>query len=152
MSVSRELIAFSDEWHEPLLDVWVTSWHATMPQIDFDARRAWFVDHLKGLHANGAQTVCAIAGSDLLGFVTIDPQTGHLDQLAVAPEQFGSGLAIQLLDEARARSSKAVYLDVNCDNNRACRFYQRQGFVVDGEGVNPRSGLKTWRMVSGKKL
>ena len=50
-----------------------------------------------------------------------------------------------LLDAAKRRAPGHLMLEVNQDNARALKFYERQGFVREGEGVNPRSGLKTWR-------
>lgn len=118
-----------------------------MPQIDFEARRAWLRDHLSGLEASGFQTICAFDTQGImLGFVTVCPKTHDLAQLAVTPDAWGSGLASQLLAEARRLSPQALVLDVNVDNPRAIRFYQREGFVRTGEGVNALSGLKTLRM------
>ncbi len=118
-----------------------------MPAIDFPARRPWFLDHLQKLEAAGAVTVCAFDGSGrLLGFATFDPAAAYLDQLAVAPDAKGSGGARLLLNEARRRSQGRLTLDVNQDNVRALRFYEREGFEKIAEGTNPRSGLKTWRL------
>lgn len=130
-----------------LADLWMASWREAMPDIDFDARRPWFLDHLRALEADGAITICACDGLNrLLGFVTFDPATAYLDQLAVAPEAKGTGAAKLLLNEARRRSPKGLFLDVNQDNGRALAFYAREGFAKTAEGVNPRSGLKTWRL------
>jgi putative acetyltransferase len=130
-----------------LAGLWVESWREAMPDIDFNARRGWLLDHLRALEAAGAITICAFDGADrLLGFVTFDPVTAYLDQLAVAPEAKGTGAAKLLLDEARRLSPKGLALDVNQDNARAVAFYERQGFAKIAEGVSPRSGLKTWRL------
>ena len=80
------------------------------------------------------------------GFVTIDPKTGALDQLCVAPAERGSGLAAALLDEAKRRSPGVVELEVNEANARARRFYEREGFAIVGRGVSPLSGLPTLKM------
>ena len=82
----------------------------------------------------------------LLGFATVDPQNGYLDQITVAPEAKSSGAASALLAEARRISEHPLFLDVNQDNPRALRFYAREGFRTVEAGVNPRSGLKTWRL------
>jgi putative acetyltransferase len=130
-----------------LADVWMASWREAMPDIDFAARRPWFLDHLRALEADGAITICAFDGLNrLLGFVTFDPGTAYLDQLAVAPEAKGTGAAKLLLSEARRLSPNGLVLDVNQDNSRALAFYAREGFAKIAEGVNPRSGLKTWRL------
>jgi putative acetyltransferase len=130
-----------------LADVWVASWREAMPDIDFAARRPWFLGHLRALEADGAITICAFDGLDrLLGFVTVDPATAYLDQLAIAPGAKGTGVAKLLLDEARRLSPNGLVVDVNQDNARALAFYAREGFAKTAEGVNPRSGLKTQRL------
>ncbi len=92
-----------------LVDLWVTSWRQTMPMIDFEARRAWFVDHLSALRSRGTQVVCAFDSEGAMaGFVTIDQATGLLDQIAVAPSYWGSIAAQLLLDEAKRRSPRQI--------------------------------------------
>jgi putative acetyltransferase len=128
-------------------DLWMASWREAMPDIDFEARRPWFLDYLRALEADGAITICAFDGLNrLLGFVTFDPANAYLDQLAIAPEAKGTGAAKLLLNEARRISPNGLVLDVNQDNARALAFYAREGFAKTAEGVNPRSGLKTWRL------
>ncbi len=73
--------------------------------------------------------------------MTVDPGTGYLDQIVVAPEAWGSPIAPALLAEAKRLSPAGLDLAVNTDNGRAVRFYQKHGFVVTGASVNPRSGL-----------
>ncbi|MFK8250311.1 GNAT family N-acetyltransferase [Ancylobacter terrae] len=130
-----------------MIDLWVAGWSATLPAIDFEARRGFIVDHLAALEAAGAATRLAFdAGNGTLaGFVVVDPATGYLDQLAVSPTWWGSGVAAALLAEARRLSPAGLLLDVNRDNPRAVRFYEREGFQRTGESTNPRSGLPIWR-------
>jgi putative acetyltransferase len=130
-----------------LADLWTASWREAMPDIDFAARRPWFLDRLRALEAAGAITICASDGVNrLLGFVTFNPATAFLDQLAVAPEVKGTAVAHLLLNEARRLSPNGLVLDVNQGNARALAFYAREGFAKTAEGVNPRSGLKTLRL------
>jgi len=90
--------------------------------------------------------VLAVAGDELAGFVTVDPRTGYLDQIVVAPERWGSDTAALLLAEAKRISPAGLDLDVNTDNDRAIRFYTKQGFVVSSAGTNPISGKPVQRM------
>jgi putative acetyltransferase len=130
-----------------LADLWVASWQEAMPEIDFSTRKTWFLEHLNALETAGAVTICAFDGSNrLLGFVNFDPAAGYLDQIAVAPDAKGSGAARLLLTEARRLSPGGVTLEVNQDNPRALRFYEREGFEKFAEAVNPISGLKTWQL------
>ena len=148
MSAStRVLRAFAEADLSALIDVWAAAWSATGLPVDFEARRVWIDDRLRELRADGAEIVVGLDTSDKpAGFVTIDPNSGHLDQICVAPAERGSGLARALLNEAKRRSPGMVELDVNEANGRARRFYEREGFSVVGRGVSPHSGLPTLKM------
>ena len=87
----------------------------------------------------------AETGGALIGFVVIDPKSGYLDQIVVDPEYWGSKAAKMLLDEARGISLRGITIDVNQNNERAIKFYEREGFVRTGEGKNPISGKPTFR-------
>jgi len=151
----RHFAPIRDDERAALLDLWVASWRATFPDIDFDARRDWFVKHLAELEAKGAELICMFQDTGkpgerkLVGFVLIDPQTGWLDQIAVKPNSFGAGVGRDLLNAAKRSAPGKIRLDVNADNFRALRFYKREGFVRVGAGVNKLSGRETaqleWR-------
>jgi putative acetyltransferase len=123
-----------------LLDTWVASWAQARPDLDFEARRSWFVDHLRGLQETGSLILVAECDGELMGAVVIHPATGYLDQIWTDPAAKGLGVADDLMAAARRVASGAIELHVNQDNARAIRFYEKQGFVVAGTGVNPRSG------------
>jgi putative acetyltransferase len=131
---------------ESLADLWVASWRAAMPDIDFEARRAWFLAYLKDLEAQGAKTICAFGAERLLGFILLDETRGALEQIAVAPNLFGTGVGALLLDEAKRLCPGGLSLEVNADNPRAVCFYEKAGFAVHGAGVNPTSGSEIWKM------
>lgn len=120
-----------------LSDLWVSAWTAAYPDIDFEARRAWFADHLAALGGEGASCVVAVVGNRIAGLVTIGPR-GYLDQLVVGREHQGRGVARALLAYAQRAAPGEVTLDVNQDNVAAIRFYRREGFMVVGESRNPR--------------
>ncbi len=118
--------------------LWLRTWQLAYPSIDFAARLAWWRERWRNELVPNAAIVVAEQGRDQIGFVTIDG-SGYLDQLVVSPDHWGSKLATELVDEAKRLSPGGVTLKVNADNNRAIRFYERNGFVHDGEDVNPSS-------------
>ncbi|MGO9421169.1 GNAT family N-acetyltransferase [Roseiarcus sp.] len=148
MSASVQTLRGFDERDLPALcDLWVAAWRETGFPIDFEARRPWLVERLHAHRATGGVVVIGLDGDGRpAGFVTIDPMSGYLDQICVAPAEMGSGLAKALLDEAKRRSPGVVELDVNEANARGRRFYEREGFVVVTRGSSVQSGLPTWRM------
>lgn len=129
-----------------MLDLWVASWRVAYPEIDFDARRPWLVNQIATLEQDGAVTLCIFHDGALAGFVVIHPETGWLDQICVGDAYKGNGCAEALMAAARATSPGVVRLDVNADNMRAIRFYERNGFVQVGRGENTLSGRSTIQM------
>lgn len=61
----------------------------------------------------------------------------QLSQLYVASDRHGHGVAAALMDwtiaTARARTAPAIFLTVWEENARACRFYERYGFLHVGD-------------------
>jgi putative acetyltransferase len=128
------------------LDVWVAAWQAAYPAIDFEARRGWTKGRIAELEHAGSSSIVALQDDRIVGALVINPTTGYLDQIVVATEHQGGGVAKRLLAEARRLSPKGLDLHVNQDNARAIRFYEKHGFVKIGEDVNPRSGAPIYRM------
>jgi putative acetyltransferase len=138
--------AASDE--DAAIELWRRSWQAAYPAIDFSARLAWWRERWRHELVPTARITVAEAGGNLQGFVTVDPRNGYLDQIVVAPQAWGSGVAETLLGEAK-RISPVLDLKVNKDNARAIRFYEKHGFHISGQDVNENSGrpvyTMTWR-------
>lgn len=128
------------------IELWRRTWARHYPHIDFDARVGWWRERWRNELVPACNIVVAESGGTLTGFVTVDPKMRYLDQIVVAPEHWGSGLARALLDEAKRRSPDGLYLLVNKDNARAIAFYAKHGFVYDGDDKNPVSGIAVDRM------
>jgi putative acetyltransferase len=126
--------------------LWLRTWQATYPQIDFAKRLDWWRTRWRDELAPTAEIVVAEAAGDMIGFVTVNPRTLYLDQIVVAPESWSSGVGAILVAKAKQISPAGLDLDVNTDNARAIRFYEREGFLVAGAGVNAISGKPVHRM------
>ena len=131
------------------IELWRRTWQQHYPHLDFGERVAWWRERWRQELAPTATISVVESGGRLAGFVTVDPKTGDLDQIVVAPEAWGTDVAAMLMAEARRISPKGLDLRVNADNTRAIRFYEKQGFVDAGETVNEISGapvrLMRWR-------
>jgi putative acetyltransferase len=128
------------------IELWRRTWQEAYPAIDFEARLDWWRERWRKELVPIATIVVAEAEGRLVGFVTVDAATGYLDQIVVAPQAWGTGVAEMLLDEAKRRSPLRLELHVNTDNARAVGFYRKHGFAVAGEDVNPRSGAPVYLM------
>lgn len=140
------IVAFVPAHLPEAVDLWVEAWSRAMPAIDFEARRAWLVDHLIAMQGQGVSITCAFDARDgrMAGFITRGPD-GHVDQLVTAVDAWGSGAARALLDETKNAGNGELHLEVNQLNARAVRFYEREGFRRVGAGRNAASDLATWR-------
>ena len=140
MSAAFTLRPYQAADEEAAIALWHTTWQLAYPSINFTARLDWWRERWRSELVPNAAIIVAVRGEALLGFVTIDG-SGYLDQLVVAPAEWGSGLAAALVDEAKRRSPQGVALKVNADNHRAIRFYQRNGFAQTGEEFNSSGRL-----------
>ena len=129
---------------EAAIALWLRTWQHAHPEIDFAARLDWWRTRWRDELV--AQTTITVAEdtAGMTGFVTVDPNTLYLDQIVVAPEAWGSGTAEALVAEARRISPHGLDLQVNQDNARAIRFYEKLGFAITGEDKNSSGRLTYW--------
>ncbi len=145
----NELIVrdYRDADCEAAIALWRRAWDAAFPEIDFSARLAWWRERWRRELVPNNTIRIVERGGEMAGFVVIDPRSGYLDQLAVAPELWGTSIADLLIAEAKRLAPGGIVLHVNTENARAIRFYERAGFERAGEDIdtNPFSGLPIWR-------
>src|SRR5215475_12006246 len=108
-----------------MIDMWVATWQVAYPRINFEARRGWAIDHITDLERTGSRSVVVLTGGRIVGALVVNPDTGYLDQIVVATDSQGRGIADALLAEARRLSPARLDLHVNQDNARAIGFYEK---------------------------
>ena len=113
-----QLRPYRDDDEDAAIALWLETWQKAYPDIDFNARLIWWRERWRGELVPNANIVVAEQAGSLIGFVTIDLD-GYLDQLVVAPEQWGSELGNRLVAEAKRLSPDRITLLVNSDNARA---------------------------------
>jgi putative acetyltransferase len=144
--VSFTLRPYAAADEDMAIELWRRTWQQHYPQINFAERVAWWRERWRNELVPTATITVADSGGGLIGFVTVDPGTQYLDQIVVAPEGWGAGVALALIGEAKRLSPLGLELAVNADNARAIRFYQKNGFATIAEDVNPRSGAAIFKM------
>jgi ribosomal protein S18 acetylase RimI-like enzyme len=83
----------------------------------------------------------------LAAMLALHLEKHYLDQLFVAPEYQGRNLGRQLLAFTRARLPDEIWLRCVRENEKAWRWYEREGFVFEKEAVEPMTGfvMKSYR-------
>jgi ribosomal protein S18 acetylase RimI-like enzyme len=87
----------------------------------------------------------------LAAMLALQPRDNYLDQLFVAPEDQGRGLGRQLLAFTRHRMPDEIWLRCVRENEKAWRWYEREGFAYEKESVEPATGftMKYYRWKKG---
>lgn len=145
-AIAVSLRPYDAKDEDAAIALWLRSWQAAYPELDFAARLDWWRERWRNDLTKSADIVVAETGGEMIGFVTVDPQACYLDQVVVAPEHWASGIGSALIAVAKQLSPSALELHVNTDNARAIRLYQKLGFAIIGDGVNPISGKPVHRM------
>jgi GNAT superfamily N-acetyltransferase len=143
---------------EPLthlhLDCWDDAYAGLMPQEVLDARREDVparIERWRRILEESHGTLVAETPNGLVGFVSAGPGRDNdvdtdLEVMAlyVRADRWGTGVGYALLETAIG--DRAAYLWVLEGNERAIRFYERQGFRRDGTLDEHDEGLHV-RMV-----
>jgi len=128
------------------LDCWDDAYTGLMPQPVLDARRDDVparVDRWRQILPNGFTSV-AEHGAGLVGFVSAGPprELSHFAievfALYVRAPWWGTGVGHALF--AAAVGDRSACLWVLEGNDRAIRFYERQGFRFDGAAQDAEEG------------
>jgi ribosomal protein S18 acetylase RimI-like enzyme len=125
--------------------IWRESYAALLTPAQIDYMLAWMYapETIAREMSEGAIWETAWLAEELIGFHSCTPepqsQQWKLNKLYLLPEQQGLGLGQQLLDRVHALAAqwgaRQVWLQVNKQNARAIRAYERAGYVVERSAV-----------------
>jgi putative acetyltransferase len=125
--------------------LWLQVWTLAYPQIDFVERLPAFARRWRNYVVPHSHIVVAMHARKIVGFYTVEQGRMYMDQLLVATDEQGSGIAQLLMDDAKKVSPSGIDLQVNADNYRAIGFYKKCGFTVVRTSVS-ESGLPALKM------
>lgn len=142
------------EEYDEVARVWMNSWVSTGL-----AGKSEFL--LANLRARVPQEIdrgwslyVADADGALAAMLALHLPKRYLDQLFVAPEYQGQSLGRRLLAFSRQQMPNEIWLRCVHENEKAWRWYERQGFVFEQEAVEPMTGftMKHYRWTAGGVL
>lgn len=79
--------------------------------------------------------------SNIVAMLALHPPGKYLDQLFVAPEYQGRSIGRQLLAFTRQQLPDEIWLRCVRENEKAWRWYEREGFVYEKEEIAPAAGF-----------
>lgn len=129
------------EEYDEIARVWMNSWASTgledasnfllaklRARIPQEIERGWSL-----FVADDDGTIAAMLALHLTEI--------YLDQLFVAPEYQGRNIGRQLLGFTRQLLPDEIWLRCVRENEKAWRWYEREGFVFEKEAVEPMTGF-----------
>jgi GNAT superfamily N-acetyltransferase len=129
-----------DEYDE-VARVWMESWVSTGIEEASNFLLANLRARLLREIENGWSLYVADDGGRIAAMLALHLQRRYLDQLFVAPDYQGDGLGRRLLGFARDHLPDEILLRCVRENDKAWRWYEREGFVFEREAVDPMTGF-----------
>ncbi len=127
--------------YEQITRVWMDSWVSTGLEDASETLLARLRERVTTEAAKGRKLYVADDNGKLAAMLAIHPPDSYLDQLFVAPEYQGSGLGRRLLAFTRQQMPDEIWLRCVRENDKAWRWYEREGFVFEKEELEPKNGF-----------
>jgi ribosomal protein S18 acetylase RimI-like enzyme len=132
--------ARTDEYDE-VARIWMTSWASTGLEDASDSLLARLRARIPLEIEKGWSLFVADDNGALAAMLALHLPKFYLDQLFVAPQYQGQNLGRQLLAFTRQQLPDEVWLRCVRENEKAWRWYEREGFVFEREELEPMTRL-----------
>jgi len=129
------------EEHDEVARVWMNSWVSTGLAEQSEFLLANLRARVPREIEDGWSLYVADADGRLAAMLALHLPKRYLDQLFVAPEYQGQSLGRRLLAFSREQMPDEIWLRCVRENEKAWRWYERQGFVFERETVEPMTGF-----------
>jgi ribosomal protein S18 acetylase RimI-like enzyme len=131
--------------------VWMTSWVSTGLAEASDFLLANLRARVRQEVERGWSLFVADDDGRLAAMLALHVPDHYLDQLFVAPEYQGQSLGRALLAFTRRQMPQEIRLRCVRENEKAWRWYEREGFVFEQEQIEPMTGymMKYYRWKKG---
>jgi GNAT superfamily N-acetyltransferase len=136
--------AHAEEYDE-VARVWMESWVSTGLEDASNFLLANLRARVLREVENGWSLFVADDDGRLAAMLALRRADGCLGQLFIAPDYQGHGLGKRLLAFTRQQLPDEIWLRCVRENEKAWRWYEREGFVFEKEEVNPMTGFTVKR-------
>jgi ribosomal protein S18 acetylase RimI-like enzyme len=129
------------EEYDEIARVWMNSWVSTGLEDASNFLLAKLRARVPLEVENGWSLFVADDGGQLAAMLALHLPNLYLDQLFVAPEYQGRNLGRRLLAFTRQQLPDEITLRCVRENEKAWRWYEREGFALEKEAVEPMTGF-----------
>jgi ribosomal protein S18 acetylase RimI-like enzyme len=132
-------LARSDEY-DAIAQAWMESWWSTGLEAPSEALLAALKTRVPREVADGWSLYVADDDGQLAAMLAVHVPKRYLDQLMIAPSHQGRSLGRRLLGFTRELLPDEIWLRCVRENDKAWRWYEREGFVLEKEEADPVHG------------
>jgi ribosomal protein S18 acetylase RimI-like enzyme len=132
--------ARADEYDE-VARVWMDSWVSIGLEPASEKLLAVLRARVRKEVANEWSLYVADDAGQIAAMLALRLRDGYLDQLFVDPAYHGRGVGKMLLQFTRKNLPDEIWLRCVKSNQKAWRWYEREGFVLEKEEPHPDHGL-----------
>jgi ribosomal protein S18 acetylase RimI-like enzyme len=129
------------EEYDEIAHVWMESWVSTGLEEASNYLLANLRARVRREIENGWSLFVADDRGATAAMLALHLPELYLDQLFVAPAWQGRSLGRKLLAFTRTQMPDEIYLRCVRENEKAWRWYEREGFVFEKEQVEPMNGF-----------
>jgi ribosomal protein S18 acetylase RimI-like enzyme len=129
------------EEYDEIARVWMNSWVSTGLEQASEFLLAKLCARVPLEIEKGWSLFVADDDGALAAMLALHLPNLYLDQLFVAPEYQGQNLGRRLLGFTRQHLPDEIHLRCVRENEKAWRWYEREGFVFEKEAVEPMTGF-----------
>ncbi|MGJ4896545.1 MULTISPECIES: GNAT family N-acetyltransferase [unclassified Bradyrhizobium] len=126
--------------YDAVARLWMESWCSTGLETQSERLLAVLRERVPREVAGGWSLYVADDCGGLAAMLAINVPTLYLDQLMIAPSHQGRSLGRRLLAFTRELLPDEVWLRCAKGNDKAWRWYEREGFVLEKEEADPLHG------------
>ncbi len=126
----KEIIPFDEKYYDELVDIWhraVVRTHTFLTEADI---RFYHQIVRDGALKEVEIWISVNEGRVPTGFIGLEGS--KIEALFIDPDHHGKGIGRRLIQHAESLKGANLQVDVNEQNEGACAFYQRLGFVRIG--------------------
>ena len=127
--------------YDAIARVWMDSWVSTGLEEASNFLLAKLCARIPMEIEKGWSLFVADDGGHLAAMLALHLPLKYLDQLYVAPGYQGRGLGRQMLAFSRRQLPDEIELRCVRENQKAWRWYEREGFVHEQDQVEPMTGF-----------
>jgi ribosomal protein S18 acetylase RimI-like enzyme len=127
--------------YDDIARVWMESWVSTGLEEASNFLLAALRARVARETENGWSLYVVDDNGRIAAMLALHLPRRYLDQLFVAPEYQGNGLGRRLLSFTREQLPDEISLRCVRENEKAWRWYEREGFVFERVALDPMNGF-----------